>query len=273
MQQEFYCLLFFISFVTAGYAQVHISGKVLQPSGEPVAYVNIGIKNKNTGTVSGETGLFSIQLKPENQGDTLTFSCTGFEELNIPVRQVVAEQRDLFYLKPRITELKEVVIGARQLKRKTVGTKSVNPLLWGNATSKDGKDIIEMCKRINIKTTTYLESLHVYLKGVSTRQVIFRVHFYEVKEDQPGERLVDKMILCKKDIDNGWLEIDLTDQDLVMEEDFFVSIEFLPVQPARGYSFSYGGQMGGSLYARHSSLGRWEKNSGATIAMYLTVKQ
>ncbi len=273
MQKRLFFLLLFSYAAATGYSQVQISGKVVQSSGEAIPYVNIGIKNKNTGTVSGETGAFSIQLKPEHIADTLTFSCIGYEELHLPVQQIISEKRNLFYLNPKITELKEVVLGNKPRKQKTIGTKSVNPLLWGNATSKDGTDIIEMCKRFDLKSSAAIEKLHVYLKGVTTPSVTFRIHFYEVKNDMPGERLTEQLILYKKDIDNGWLEMDLTSLDLVFDDDFFVSIEFLPLQPAKGYSFSYGGQVGGGLFTRESSLGTWKKSSGATISMYLTVTQ
>jgi hypothetical protein len=273
MKKRVHFLLLFCFWLTAGYSQIQISGNVLQSSGEAIPYVNIGIKNKNTGTVSTETGAFSLQLKPENSTDTLTFSCIGYEALHLPIQQIINEKRNQFYLNPKITELKEVVLGNKLRKHKTVGTKSVNPLFWGSATSKDGKDIIEMCKRFDLKSSAEIEKLHVYLKGVTTRSVTFRIHFYEVKDDMPGERLTETLILCKKDIDNGWLEIDLTSWDLVMEDAFFVSIEFLPLQQAKGYSFSYGGQVGGSVYTRESSLGAWKKNSGVTMSLYLTVKQ
>jgi hypothetical protein len=262
-----FCLL------SSTYAQTIINGKVLQTSEQAIPYVNIGIKGKNIGTISTEDGAFSLHLKTENAKDTLTFSCIGFEELSLPIQKIIQEKNSVFYLKEKILELKEVVISNQKPKIKNIGTKSTNPFLWGSATSKDGKDIVEMGKLIKIKKTSEIQQLSVYLKGIYTNSVTFRINFYGVKDEMPAERLIEKQILCKKDLSKGWLEIDLTEYDLVFEKDFFVGIEFLPEKDSKGYLFSYGGQMGGSTLTRTSSLGTWKKTSGVTISMYLTVKQ
>lgn len=262
-----YCLL------PSTYAQTAIKGRVLQTSQQAISYVNIGIKGKNIGTVSDENGDFSMILKAENLQDTLTFSCIGFEELSLPIHKIIREKTATFYLEEKILELKELVISTKKPIIKKIGTKSTNPLLWGSATSKDGKDIVEMGKFVKLKKTSEIQKLNVYLKGINMDSATFRINFYAIKDEMPAERIVEKNILCKKDLSKGWLEIDLTEYDLVFEKDFVVAIEFLPEKDSKGYSFSYGGQMGGSTLTRTSSLGTWKKMKSASISMYLTVKQ
>ncbi len=267
-------LFLFLQFVVImTYAQSNIKGKVLQNSQEIISYVNIGIKGKNIGTVSNEKGDFSLSIKNENRQDTLVFSCIGFEELSLPIQKIIQENISDFYLKEKVLEINEVVISSQKSKFKIIGTKSTNPLLWGSASSKDGKDIVEMGKIIELNKTTELQKMHIYLKGINTDSAMFRINFYNLKNEMPAERLNKKNILNKKKLSNGWLEIDLTEYNLVFEKDFVVSIEFLPQKDSKGYSFWYGGQMGGSTLIRTSSLGTWKKMKGASVSLYLTAKQ
>lgn len=193
--------------------------------------------------------------------------------MSLPIQQIIQEKTGIFYLKEKFSELKEVVISAKMPKTQKIGTKSTNPLLWGSATSKDGKDVVEMGKFVELKKTSKILKLNVNLKGISTDSATFRINFYGVKDEMPAERIVEKNILYKKGLSKGWLEIDLTEYDLVFDNDFVVAIEFLPEKDSKGYSFSYGGQMGGSTLTRTSSLGTWKKMNGASVSMYLTVKQ
>ncbi len=267
-------LFLFLQFVVImTYAQSNIKGKVLQNSQEIISYVNIGIKGKNIGTVSNEKGDFSLSIKNENRQDTLVLSCIGFEELSLPIQKIIQENISDFYLKEKVLEINEVVISSQKSKYKIIGTKSTNPLLWGSASSKDGKDIVEMGKIIELNKKTELQKMHIYLKGINTDSAMFRINFYNLKNEMPAERLNKKNILNKKKLSNGWLEIDLTEYNLVFEKDFVVSIEFLPQKDSKGYSFWYGGQMGGSTLIRTSSLGTWKKMKGASVSLYLTAKQ
>ncbi|MFD0836555.1 carboxypeptidase-like regulatory domain-containing protein [Mariniflexile aquimaris] len=62
-----------------------ITGKVLNfENNEPLAYVNIGIKNKTVGTVSNNNGLFNLSLNDKvTIKDTIIFSYIGFKTENI----------------------------------------------------------------------------------------------------------------------------------------------------------------------------------------------
>jgi hypothetical protein len=69
------------------------------------------------------------------------------------------------------------------------------------------------------------------------------------------------------------ITIDLSIYNIVLKNDFFVGFEFLPERKITKYSFSYGGQLGGNSVARTSSLGKWEKQNGASLSAYVTLKQ
>lgn len=57
-----------------------IKGKIIDENNQdPLTFVNVGIRNKNTGTVSGQDGNFQMKINPELKSDSLTFSMTGYQ--------------------------------------------------------------------------------------------------------------------------------------------------------------------------------------------------
>lgn len=256
-----------------GYAQIALKGKVIQLSGTPVPFANIGIRGKNVGTISDSDGSFLLQLKPGCEKDTLTVSCIGFEEVSKPICLMMSESVSEFRLTEKIRQLDEVVITSRKPKVRRIGVQTVNPLLWGNATSKDGNDIIEMGKLISIRKPATLRQTSIYLKGVTIDSATFRINFYSVKNNLPDQRLTERAILVRANIKKGWLHTDLTPYSLAFDRDFFITYEFLPTQKRQKYVFSYGGQFGSGSVSRQSSLGNWEQISGAGLSCYVTVQQ
>ena len=71
------------------------------------------------GTVSDENGRFEFVIPQQFLNDTLTFSCIGFEELNVPVSSILASSMNVFVLTAKTMQLAEVVVKGKQLKQKT----------------------------------------------------------------------------------------------------------------------------------------------------------
>ena len=70
-------------------------------SGEPIPFVNIWVENETIGTTSEPSGSFSLDLKEEK---VLVFSALGYEV------KKASSKTDIILLKPKVFELKEVVI-------------------------------------------------------------------------------------------------------------------------------------------------------------------
>ncbi len=65
-----------------------IKGKVLGFRSKPLPLVNISLKNKPVGTVTNNSGEFSLLLPEKFISDTLHFSCLGYKTKTIPVASV-----------------------------------------------------------------------------------------------------------------------------------------------------------------------------------------
>ena len=69
-----------------------ITAKVLDAeTRQPLPFVNIGVLNKNLGTVSDEYGDFLLELNPEFLLDTLRFSMIGFGRKVFVVQDYLAQ--------------------------------------------------------------------------------------------------------------------------------------------------------------------------------------
>ncbi len=87
MRSLFFILLFGMSILVAT-AQVTVTGKVTDASGQPMPGVNILIKGTHTGTITGMDGTYSIQAESR---DTLLFRFIGYQtqEVHVGDRRVI----------------------------------------------------------------------------------------------------------------------------------------------------------------------------------------
>ena len=242
---------------------IEMKGKVVDvETNGPIEFVNIGILNENKGTISNPKGEFSLDLHREFVDDSLTISHVNYYPLKIPVESF--QDRTLF-LKPKTVELTEVIVSNKRKRTRTIGVKSYNPLLWLGALSQD-MDIIENAQRINIPDRSVrVKRVNIHLRaGFKADSSYVRVNFYNNVDQAPGERIVFENILRKKKIEPGWLQIDLTDHFIYLDEDFFVGIEFIPdfKNPLEVYLGAI--LTKGKGYSRRSSHGQWNKLQGAS---------
>ena len=108
-----------------------VKGKVTDREDQVLEYVNIGIEQKNFGTMSLRDGLFELGIPYKYRNDTLTFSYVGFEQERIPINQMDSFQTISLYENTNV--LDEVLITAKEPKRKKIGIKSYNHFLSSRA--------------------------------------------------------------------------------------------------------------------------------------------
>src|SRR5688572_9374538 len=102
-------LLFFIStselFGQKAYEEI-VTDK---STNEAIGYVNIGIVNKNIGTVSDSEGKFKISLSEQNDNDSLRLSIVGYKSRQFKVsdfKTMICNDREI-KLEEEITKLSE----------------------------------------------------------------------------------------------------------------------------------------------------------------------
>lgn len=97
-----------------------VSGKVVNAQGEPLANVSVQEKGTNNGTVTGEDGIYTINVTNENA--TLVFSYVGFisEEITVTGRSSINVS-----LSENMKELNQVVVVGYGTQRRSDVTGSV----------------------------------------------------------------------------------------------------------------------------------------------------
>lgn len=113
------------------YAQLQVSGKVTDESGQPLPGVNVIIKGTSTGATTDAVGQYVLQVNDGNA--TLIFSFIGYQprEINVGGRSVIDVS-----MTPDITSLEEVVVVG-------YGTSTVKELT-GAVSSIKGSDITSL---------------------------------------------------------------------------------------------------------------------------------
>ena len=232
-------------------------------TGRAIEFVNIGVFNKNIGTVSNANGQFSLTLAPEFSTDSLTVSHVSYETIKIPI---LTSKNIEITLEPRSNELEEIVITNKKKKTRKKGVKSFNRLLWLGATARND-DILENAQRIQIpnKTSVRVKNVNFLLrKGFASDSCLIRINFYKNDNYYPGERIVFENIIEKKFIEPGWMTFDLADYDVYIENDFYVGVEFIPDFKNKRQVYLGAILTKGKGYSRRSSQGKWNKLQGAS---------
>ena len=129
-------------------AAITITGRVLDEKNQPIAGVNISIKNSKKGGVTDANGKFSIEA---NEGALLIFSYTGFLTQEIPA----TKSSITVILKEDVKVLEEVSVGYQRLRKSDV-TGAISSV---------------KASELNLSTPTLSQALVGKVSGVQVSQV------------------------------------------------------------------------------------------------------
>lgn len=260
--------------INCTYSQNTTISGIVKTNNQRLVYVNIGVKEKNVGTISDENGEFSITLDKSFLNDSLTFSYLGYKNLTIKIEDIISSNQKEFVLDEQPTELKEILISTKKRKIKKLGTNSYVSMVAGyvwNRENIENRDIIEHAKFLNIKKPSKILNLNMNLFNVFEDLATFRVNFYTIKDDLPYKRIQN--IILNRKIKKGWNTFDLTEYDLKFDKPVFITFEYIPKSKTKRDPFRISGQILGKSIQRISSLGTWNTKKGMTMAIYVEIEQ
>ncbi len=246
------------------FSQTQITGKVTDMNGKnPLAYVNIGIKEKNIGTISKEDGSFSIDIPSDYQSGSLTFSIVGYDESNLSIRDLMSTGNVVIQLKEKPIQFKEVVITGNKPVEKKYGTKRRGAIHFTDGIFKKD-DSFEIGQVIRLgNTLAQISSLNVHINSSRPDSADFRINFYryDIEENIPKERIIEKSILQRHAVTEGWLKFDLSNYNIFIKGDVLMSLEFIPETDNDVKQIFYEVKLGGSSksFFRKTSLGQWTR--------------
>ncbi len=199
-------------------------------SGEPIPYVNIWVENETIGTTSETNGSFSLDIKEEK---VLVFSALGYES------KKSSSKNEIILLKPKVFQLKEVVIEQPKFKKeieignfnKPLGFHISGDIEWSNA------------KFFKFETT-YEQTKFVKKIKITTRSKVnnakFKIRIFSVnKEGSPEDDLLYEDIIVTVKKGKRKNIIDISNLKLVFpEEGLFIAYEVLKIESNK-YEFKY----------------------------------
>jgi hypothetical protein len=269
-------ILLFLAITCLLFGQNIYEGKIIDSNTkEPLAYVNIGIIERGLGTVSDRNGYFKIHLDEKYDEDTLRFSMIGYHNQDIKITDFKNKFSDssTIALVQKIIELPEITIRKKNFKRRTLGRSTKNySSRVGFVNNQLGSELGAIIKVKEVPA--YVESINTYIVESTYDTLRFRVNFYDLKDGMPNNIIQKENIFFTTTLKKGWLYVDLTKYDIVLKEDFCVTLEWLEDLGNGKLTFALlfkKPDITGHII-RHSSQDKWTVRRNSTLDFRVDVQ-
>lgn len=175
-------LLFFLSLFTAQAqkSNTELAGSIKNRSGNPIAFVNIGVEGKGIGCVSDEQGHFRIQIPDTLENELLTVSHLAYKKYTKSISQLNAYPAEIV-LEDSLFILPEVSI--LPSKRKWISSKGIRVPGGVMTTDSAGSQGEEISILIHLKKETVLEKVELPLLKCSYDSVKIRINLYKLDDE------------------------------------------------------------------------------------------
>ena len=251
-----YSLILFLLSSSVALCGQTISGTVFDKNSNlPVEYVNIGVVGKNIGTVSEQSGKYTLQIDDEYQNDTLRFSCIGYHSYSIKVSDFMNRNDGNVTLEKRTYDLTEVTVRPKKLKQKTLGVTTKSKMVAACADSVYGGEVGIVMKN---KNRAFVKEININVLTCSYDTVFYRLNIYQAHENMHFENILNDPVylsLSKKEIKDK-ITVDLRHLNLIIEGDFLVTFEC--VKDLGAGRFCFPASLLHQSYLRKTSQGTWK---------------
>lgn len=252
------------------FSQQNFKGVLLDSADKsPVEFANIGIVGKSLGTVTNEKGEFTITVPDSLLNENIRISIIGYKAQLFTASALA--RRPTIYISRNSTALSEVVVQVKKTKIKILGnetkTKTVAAGFKKNSLGS------EIAVRLDIKhVNTQLRKFFVNINDNDIGLPVFRFNVYSVSADGlPKDNLLTKNVLITPKDSIGLISYDLMPLDIVVNDDVFISIEWVKdLGDVSGLRFSTK-LFGSATYFRQASQGKWEKIAPIGVGLYAEV--
>jgi len=250
---------------------IMLKAKAVDSLRNGIPYVNIGIAEKDIGTVSDSIGNFMLKI-PQNLGnESLLFTSVGFEDRSIPVQQLLSAHE--IFLTAKFQQLQQVVVLPKQLSIKVLGNTTQSMFLSAGFSS--GNLGAQAGTRIRIRhAPAYLEKVNFHLSYNKLDSIKVRLNIYEMKDGIPGNNILpENVIISIPDKKAGNFEIDLSKYNLTVKDDILIALELIQAKgDATSGVYMSASLFGNPTYYKETSQSEWKKLGKVSIGINVTVK-
>lgn len=223
--------LAFLFLIVNLHSQSVFSGRVVDAvNQDPIPFVNIGIKDASTGTVSDLDGNFSLKTSDENT--VIVISAIGYETKEITTK--ILSQNKTIGLKEKAYTIPALEIKASSF-AKEAQIYGVKNKVRGNTVGFGNPQLgTQIGALIYIDRPTLIKSANFDLVHAKGDSLLLRLNIYEYKDGKVGENILKENVLLKEKQRKGTFTIDLSNYDLILEHSVMLSLEWLQDFNGRG---------------------------------------
>jgi hypothetical protein len=253
---------------------------------KPLIYAGIGVIGTSIGTITDEEGKFNLEVKGLSVSSVVRFSMIGYKPQVYTIEQLSAKD-NMLRLERETYKLPEIIVNPPGKLRKA-GTTNITfgGGLCGWAGNQTGKGW-EIGTKIDLGDLPLrIKSLHIHVNGESYDSTLFRLHFRNIVENMPGTEMLKSNILITLTRETGWIDIDLSKYDLVLDGDVILSLEWIKIigmdmkkfitidgkkHLAAGVTFDTKRNQG-SLFTKWGTEAEWVRHDKQSPGIYLSVQ-
>ncbi|MGE0771977.1 MAG: carboxypeptidase-like regulatory domain-containing protein [Cyclobacteriaceae bacterium] len=217
------------------WGHLKIKGRVLNATNAtPVPYTNIGMMNRELGTLSDEDGTFELMIPLSSMDDSLRFSSIGFKSRSLHIGPRLNGEI-VVRLQPVARVLNEVEIKRpRQFKVARLGWMGGRDGVLPMDTVQGGGAVAMLVEAP--AAPVFIEKFQVRLMYNSKDTLKLRLHFYalDTLSGGPGHELLQKEVMLTETKKYGWLRYDLRHLGIsIPHQQFFVGLEWIDERATR----------------------------------------
>ena len=244
-------------------------------SNAPLPYVNIGIVNRDVGTVSDKDGKFRIFLEDKFNDDSLRVSMVGYQTRVFKVSEFKNYDGDNAEIKllELVQELQPIVVTGKRLKEAILGNRTESKKFRGGFTNSDLGNELGIIIKIK-KGNAFIKTFNASIVSNTSDSMKFRLNFYDLNDGLPHNKIIAAQIIFPIKTTSGKFILDLRQYDIRVNDDFFVSLELIEnfgQKDKRGVLFS-AGFLGSPFITRETSQGQWKKFKGISLGFNVEVQ-
>ncbi|MEN9697214.1 MAG: hypothetical protein RLZ56_635 [Bacteroidota bacterium] len=249
-----------------------------------IPYVNIGIFQKNIGTVSNENGQYQLRFSGNYAAsDSIIFSHVGYRTVKYPIAQLLNPMSDI-QLSPVSNTLQEVVVKSRKLTEKILGRngKGLGLMHYNFYTFYEKEVDDRLGKEAGIllknKRDCFLNELQMQISSNEFASLKFRLNFYKIVDGIPTELILPKEIVFEiRDGFVGLYKFDLKPFTIYLTKDLgdvaatIQWVESKKTNPNSKYFSLYSSlSTNSSFVSRPKSMASWEKSKQDVSISFLS---
>ena len=255
--------------------QIAIQGSVSDAkTNEKLPFVNIGVLNREVGTVSDPEGEFALSISQDFILDTLRASMIGYYPVELKVKDAFEDSPIMIEMEEKTEELNEVIVFAKALKNKRIGNATRSKFLsTGFGYEQLGA---EMGIKVNVRKPTLVDTFKFHISyNRLTSKAIFRLNIYNVEDQKSKENVLRENILVAIEPEQtGLISVDLTSYNITLVNDALVTLEWVDfigekkTEEAIYFSLAL---IGNATYLKKASQSKFKKHSSLGVGFYLDV--